>query len=145
MTIQSLLGPENTPLLACSPDDHLMTAVGRMVSDRANAVAVTTAAGNLAGILSDQDIIRALHAGAGSVANAIVETWMTRNVITVTPETKLADAVRLMASNQIRHVVVVDNARRPIAVVGVRAILRELHAMDEMEINVLRDMAVARR
>lgn len=145
MTIQSLIGPANTPLLACSPDDHLMTAVARLVSDGANAIAVTGPSGQLAGILSDQDIIRALHAGSGSVAHAIVETWMTRNVITVTPDTKLAAAVKIMAFHRIRHVVVVDEGKRPIAVVGIRAILKQLHEMDEMEINVLRDMAVARR
>ncbi len=145
MTIQSLLGPANTPVLACSPADHLMTAVARLVGDGANAIAVTGPSGQLAGILSDQDIIRALHAGSGSVTHAIVETWMTRHVITVTPDTRLAGAVKIMAFHRIRHVVVVDEDKRPIAVVGIRAILKQLHEMDEIEINVLRDMAVARR
>jgi CBS domain-containing protein len=145
MTIQSLLGPANTPLLACSPADHLMTAVARLVGDGANAIAVTGPSGQLVGILSDQDIIRALHAGRGSVATAIVETWMTRNVITVTPDTRLSAAVKLMAFHRIRHVVVVDAEQRPLGVVGIRAILKQLHEIDEMEINVLRDMAVARR
>lgn len=145
MTIQALIGPANTPLLACSPQDHLMTAVARLVGDSANAIAVTGPSGQLVGILSDQDIIRALHAGGGSVSHAIVETWMTRNVITVTPDTHLAAAVKTMAFHRIRHVVVVDEARRPIAVVGIRAILKQLHEIDEMEINVLRDLAVARR
>jgi len=145
MTIQSLIGPANTPPLACSPQDHLMTAVARLVTDGANAIAVTGPSGQLAGILSDQDIIRALHAGSGSVAHAIVETWMTRNVITVTPDTRLDAAVKTMAFHRIRHVVVIDDDKRPIGVVGIRAILKQLHEMDEMEINVLRDMAVARR
>ncbi|MEX1250767.1 MAG: CBS domain-containing protein [Hyphomonas sp.] len=86
MTIQSLIGTANTPPLACSPQAHLMTGVARRVTDGANAIAVTGSCGQLAGILSDQDIIRALHGGSGSAAHAIVETWMTRNVITVTPE-----------------------------------------------------------
>lgn len=144
MTIQSLLGPENTPLLACSPDDHLMTAVSRLVDDSANAIAVTGASGQLAGILSDQDIIRALYAGGGSVGHAKVEDWMTRNVITVPEDTRLDAAVKLMARHRIRHVVVTGEKGRPIAVIGIRAILKKLHEIDEIEINVLRDIAIAR-
>jgi predicted transcriptional regulator len=144
MTIQSLLGPANTPLLACSPDDHLMTAVSRLVSDSANAIAVTGPAGQLAGILSDQDIIRALYAGGGSVGTAKVGDWMTRNVITVTEDTRLDAAVKLMAFHRIRHVVVTAEKGRPVAVVGIRQILKKLHEIDELEINVLRDIAIAR-
>jgi len=144
MSIQSLLGPENTPLLACSPDDHLMTAVSRLVSDGSNAIAVTGPEGQLVGILSDQDIIRALHAGGGSVSHANVETWMTRNVITVPSDIGLAAAVNLMARHRIRHIVVTGEKGRPVAVVGIRAILKRLHEIDEIEINVLRDIAIAR-
>ncbi len=145
MSMESLLGPDRGPLLACAPDDHLMTAVSRLVVDGSNAIAVTGPDGQLAGILSDQDIIRALHAGGGSVGHAKVETWMTRNVITVPVDTRLTEAVKLMASHRIRHVVVTGENRKPVAVVGIRAILKKLHELDEMEINVLRDMAVARR
>lgn len=145
MSIQSLLGPESGRLLACAPDDHLMTAVSRLVGDGSNAIAVTGPEGQLVGILSDQDIIRALHAGSGAIGLAKVESWMTRNVITVTADTRLAAAVKLMAFHRIRHIVVTGAQGKPIAVVGIRAILAKLHEMDEMEINVLRDMAVARR
>ena len=145
MTIQSLLGPDLGPLLACGPADHLMTAVSRLVADGSNAIAVTGPEGQLVGILSDQDIIRALHAGNGSVGHTNVETWMTRNVITVSADTGLAAAVNLMARHKIRHVVVTDAAGKPRAVVGVRNILKELHERDELEMNVLRDIAVARR
>jgi len=144
MTMQSLLGPDNTPLLACSPADHLMTAVNRLASESANAVAVTGPAGQLVGILSDQDIIRALHAGNGTVGHARVEDWMTRNVITVPVETRLDAAVKLMAFHRIRHVVVTGEKGRPLAVIGIRAILKSLHEMDELEMNVLRDIAIAR-
>lgn len=144
MSIESLLGPGRGPLLACAPDDHLMTAVARLVADAANAIAVTGPQGQLAGILSDQDIIRALHAGGGNVGPAKVEDWMTRNVITVTADTRLAAAVNLMALHRIRHVVVTGAEHKPIAVVGIRDILKKLHEMDELEINVLRDIAIAR-
>ncbi|MBK8197568.1 MAG: CBS domain-containing protein [Acidobacteria bacterium] len=145
MTIQTLIGLEPGPLLACGPSDHLMTAVSRLVADGSNAIAVTGPEGQLVGILSDQDIIRALYAGGGSVSHSIVETWMTRNVITVKADTRLEAAVKLMAHHRIRHVVVTGESGAPLAVVGIRDILKKLHEIDELEISVLRDIAVIRR
>ncbi len=69
---------------------------------------------------------------------------MTRNVITVPIDTRLAEAVKLMAFHRIRHIVVTDEKRKPLAVAGIRAILKKLHEMDELEMNVLRDIAIVR-
>jgi CBS domain-containing protein len=145
MSLRSLIGDQPQPLLSCKPGDTLSVAVSQLVGAAANAIAVTGADGLLVGILTDHDIVRALEAGGGSLGSAKVEAWMSRPVITVTQDMGLGQAVTLMGQNRIRHVVVVDAARRPLAVVGVRAVLAKLHEQDEIEIHVLRDLSAARR
>lgn len=145
MSIQSLLAADQRPLLSCEPGDLLTTAVSRLVGEASNAIAVTGPAGQLVGILTDHDIVRALNAGHGSITKARVEDWMTRPVVTVTPETSLSTALGMMAHHRIRHVIVTDDNGKPLAVTGVRVILAKLQEIKEMEIHVLRDMAVARR
>lgn len=145
MSIQSLLGGDARPLLSCFPGDLLTTAVNRLVGEASNAVAVTGPVGQLVGILTDHDIVRAINAGQGSLGKARVEDWMTRPVVTVTPETTLSTALNMMGHHRIRHVVVTDENGKPLGVVGVRAVLAKLQEIKEMEIHVLRDMAVARR
>lgn len=145
MSIQSLIDSSRGPLLACSPGDHLTTAVGRLVDAASNAIAVTGPEGQLVGILTDHDIVRAINAGKGYLGQARVEDWMTRPVITVTADTRLADALTLMGRRRIRHVVVIDSKGKPIGLVGIRNLLAKLHEIDEIEISVLRDVAAARR
>lgn len=143
MSIRALLGPSRPRLLSCSPRDSILKAVDLMVGDSGNAIAVLNPSGSLVGILTDHDVMRALHAGRGDVATAAVEAWMTRAVVTVSPDASLSEALRLMAQHHIRHLVVVEGMR-PAAIVGSRAILAELHKEDALEISVLRDVAIAR-
>ncbi|MGE6697099.1 CBS domain-containing protein [Hyphomonas sp. NPDC076900] len=145
MSIQSLIGAAPRPLLSCLPGDLLTTAVSRLVGEASNAIAVTGPVGQLVGILTDHDIVRAINAGQGSLGKARVEDWMTRPVVTVTPDTSLSTALNMMAHHHIRHVIVTDENGKPLAIAGVRAILAKLQEIREMEIHVLRDMAVARR
>ena len=145
MSIQSLLSADQRPLLSCAPGDLLTTAVSRLVGEASNAIAVTGPSGQLVGILTDHDIVRPINAGQGSIARAHVEDWMTRPVVTVTPETSLSTALGMMAHHRIRHVIVTDDNGKPLAVTGVRAVLAKLQEIKEMEIHVLRDIAVARR
>ncbi|MBY9066286.1 CBS domain-containing protein [Hyphomonas sp. WL0036] len=145
MSIQSLLSSGETALLSCKPDDLLTTAVHLLIGAASNAVAVTGPSGQLVGILTDHDIVRAINAGHGSLGKARAEDWMTRPVVTVTPDTSLSNALGMMGHHRIRHVIVTDENGKPLAVVGVRAILAKLQEIKEMEIHVLRDMAVARR
>lgn len=145
MSIQTLIGTDPRPLLSCLPGDLLTTAVSRLVGEASNAIAVTGPVGQLVGILTDHDIVRAINAGQGNLGKARVEDWMTRPVVTVTPDTSLSTALNMMAHHHIRHVIVTDENGKPLAIAGVRAILAKLQEIREMEIHVLRDMAVARR
>jgi CBS domain-containing protein len=143
MSVRSLLGPSRPNLLACSPDDPVMKAVDLIVGESGNAIAVVSASGALAGILTDHDVMRALSAGKGHLGGARVGDWMTRDVVTIAPDASLGEALQQMAQHHIRHLVVAAQDR-PLAVIGIRAILAELHKEDALEISVLRDVAIAR-
>jgi signal-transduction protein with cAMP-binding, CBS, and nucleotidyltransferase domain len=49
-----------------------------------------------------------------------------------------------MGKHKIRHLVVTE-ADRAIAIVSIRDVLSQIHHNDELEVNVLRDMALASR
>lgn len=115
-----------------------------MVSAEVNAICAVGADGELVGILTDHDIIRALNDGGGSLGHARVRDWMSSNIIRCDIGTSLEKALKIMGSFRIRHIVILDGDRA-VAVVGVREILHDLHRNDEIEKAVLRDMARAAR
>ncbi len=65
-----------------------------------------------AGLITERDIIAALALGADP-NRAKVKYYMTpwREVITVTPDTPIEEALKIMIDNGIRHLVVVDGDR----------------------------------
>ncbi len=144
MSIKDFLGNENIRLLACKPQDQLTEVVRLMVENGVNGIAVVEENNKLAGILTDHDIMRALDANGGVLGKACVSEWMVDEVVTCLPETKLTEALKIMGSHNIRHLVVADGPTA-LAVVGIRSILNKIHEHDELEIKVLRDIAVAAR
>ena len=64
----------------------------------------------------------------------LVKDWMTRDVMTATPDTTLPEAHRMMTDNQIRRLPVMENAR----LVGIitRGDLRGAEASGAMSLNI---------
>lgn len=144
MSILNLLGSPARDLLYCSPADELLDIVRDLVNNNVNAIAVLDNKEDLVGILTDYDIMRALAHGKGDLVGVEVHKWMTDKVITCSIDAKLSDALRLMGKHGIRHLVVTD-CGVAVAILGIREVLAKIHERDELEINVLRDIAVASR
>ena len=77
----------------------------------------------LRGVVSERDIIRSVAAGKGATMN--VESISTPTVVTVRWNSEVAEAAKAMNKHRIRHVVVVDDANRPIGVVSMRDLVGE--------------------
>jgi CBS domain-containing protein len=113
-------------------DATLREAIERMVSYRISGVPVVDATGQLTGMLTEGDLVRRVETGTeaprrrwlelllgpGSRADEYARTHgrrvsdvMSRDVVTVAPDTALADLVRLMEEHSIMRIPVVDMAR----------------------------------
>jgi CBS domain-containing protein len=62
----------------------------------------------LLGIITERDVMKAVARG-DDLDGTPVSAVMTRSVLTVTPETSVAEAAQHMASRWIRHLPVVNN------------------------------------
>jgi signal-transduction protein with cAMP-binding, CBS, and nucleotidyltransferase domain len=65
--------------------------------------------GRIVGIITEKDIVRRIAAKGSSVRNTTVKAIMSSPIIAVEPEATLEDALKTMASNRIKHLVVVDD------------------------------------
>ncbi|MFH2035304.1 MAG: CBS domain-containing protein [Candidatus Zixiibacteriota bacterium] len=63
----------------------------------------------LKGIISDKDILRAVHESKGDFKAIPVEDIMTTNLFTGKPEDDISDIAEMMTKHWIRHVPIVDN------------------------------------
>ena len=95
------------------PDDSLKKVVIAMSRFPLGAACVTDAAGKLLGLITDGDLRRALEAH-DDIRGLAAADVMTANPITVSPQARLSDALRLMEDrpSQISVLPVIDLADR---------------------------------
>ena len=64
--------------------------------------------GEVAGMLTFREVIRALHANAGTLGAGTVRRYMDDHPLTVTPETEVNEVRRVMLEKHARYLPVLD-------------------------------------
>ena len=96
-------------VITITPDENASLAARLLARHNIGALPVCTCEGSLRGILTDRDIVLRCIAAESQPENTLVRDIMTKNVVSVSPEDDLREATRLMASEQIRRLPVVEN------------------------------------
>jgi CBS domain-containing protein len=110
-------------LVRVAPDESVQAAVGRMVGENVGAVAVCDGS-RLVGIFTERDVLRLAGERAG-LDELRIDDVMTRNVVTVSADSDILAAARLMGERQIRHLPVVEG-ENVLGLVGIRDVLGAL-------------------
>ena len=129
MTVQSIM---STRLVTVELDDKLK-AVKEVFDTMKFHHLLVVEEGQLVGVISDRDLLRALSPFIGSsmeadrdvaTLNRRVHQIMTRKPITLGPQAAVVDAVALFLAHDISCIPVVDTACRPIGILSWRDVLR---------------------
>ena len=105
---------------SCTSDTPLLDAVTKMVEHDISSLVVTDPAGYLAGIITRNDVLRGYLANDDWQRQPVGD-YMTRDVVTVTPQDLLATVANLLLDHHIHRVVVVrdeNGKHKPLAVVS---------------------------
>ena len=94
-------------LLTVSPGDSLSEVAQRMVDRDVGAVIVMDGS-DLAGILTERDVLRAVAAGVEE--KTVVSDWMTRDPETMAPEDTTQQAAVLMIHGGFRHLPLMEGS-----------------------------------
>jgi CBS domain-containing protein len=95
------------------PDDTLDEAASKMWKQQTGSLLVMDGE-DLVGILTERDVLKAVATGVNTKETRVSEV-MTKDLITVGPQTSLREAAKVMADRWIRHLPVMDGGK----VVGV--------------------------
>ena len=110
----------NPGVLTCLPVTPLRTVARMMARHRVHAIVVFGTDDRLHpwGVISDLDLVGAIgtHANAGTVAAS--------PVVTVTPDSTLVNAAKLLAEHETSHLLVINDAGLPIGVLSTLDVAR---------------------
>lgn len=123
MTVSTILREKGNTIISVRPDTPLMELVTTIASRRIGAVLVLDAAGDLAGIVSERDVVKALAAKGPELHRVNAGDVMTADVTTVTPATSINEAMELMDRGYFRHLPVVDDGTL-VGIISVRDVVR---------------------
>ena len=142
MDVRMILDQKHKPLTTCRPEDTIEAAATILTANRIGAIPVRDVEGDLAGIISERDIVRGFSEHGGKVLSLRVRDLMTRNVAVCAPTDSIKEAMRMMSRRHIRHLPVVENGAL-CDIISQRDVMESRLQETEMEANVLRDYAIA--
>jgi CBS domain-containing protein len=135
MTVRQVLLRKGGAVYAISPQATVLEALKTMAQHDIGALLVMEGE-ELVGIFSERDYARKLVLLGRFSKDTRVEEVMTKEVITVRPETDLAEAMRLMTERRVRHLPVVEGGK-VVGVISIGDAVKAIITQQEMLIEEL--------
>ena len=104
-----------------SPDDSIADASSKMRSQQTGSLLVMEG-GSLVGIFTERDVLRAVAEGQDPKSTSLRDV-MTKDVVTIEPETTLKDAARIMFDHWFRHLPVATSSGEVVGIISLRDLL----------------------
>ena len=105
------------------PDSTVSEIADMMDLQDIGAVPIISENNQLLGVVSERDIVRKLVKNGRDSDLVTAKDIMTSKVITVTKKTSQIDALKLMQTNKIRHLPIVDDSQKLINFISHRDIV----------------------
>ena len=109
-TVRCLLKNKGSNVWSLGPDATVFDAIGLMAEKGVGALVVVSQE-RLVGIISERDYARKVILKGHSSKDTRVHEIMTRSVVTVTTEHTVAECMRIMTDQRVRHLPVLDGDR----------------------------------
>ncbi len=139
MLVSHILREKGREIVGIAGDLTLGEASRLLSARRIGAVIVRGPGGELAGILSERDVVRAVaEESAGALARP-VHAYMTRDVATCTEADTVDGLMEMMTRGRFRHVPVVDGARQLVGIVSIGDVVKTRIEETVREAATLRD------
>jgi len=111
MNVKAILAAKGGDVVTIEPTANLATAVKLLAERRIGALVVLGPDRDVAGILSERDIVRAIATQGAAVLGALVAEVMTRKVVTCNEAETISGVMERMTIGKFRHVPVIEQGR----------------------------------
>ncbi|WP_119678852.1 CBS domain-containing protein [Indioceanicola profundi] len=111
MHVSTILKNKGAAIITTRPEESTGTVAQLLHVNRIGAVLVVDSDGEIAGILSERDIVRGLAVHGAGVLDRPVAEFMTRKVVTCQSTDTIASIMERMTQGRFRHLPVVDDGK----------------------------------
>jgi CBS domain-containing protein len=138
MNVAAILRQKGRAVTTVSPSVTLLDIANKLAAKRIGAIVVVGARGEVAGIISERDIIRALSDGGSECLARPVSEIMTRQVVTCQETDTLDELMAMMTAKRFRHLPVVTD-KALVGIISIGDVVKHHVAEVKMEATAMRD------
>lgn len=138
MTIASIIHGKPHRLISVAPDESLQHATEVLTRERIGALLVLKPNGDITGIISERDIVRAVGVKGADVLSRPVAELMTKEVICCAPEDTVDQAMAMMTERRFRHLPVRQDSKI-VAMISIGDVVKQKVEETEAESQSLRE------
>jgi CBS domain-containing protein len=138
MNVAVILKHKGRAVTTASPGTKLLEVAGKLAAKRIGAIVVVGARGEVSGILSERDIVRALAEQGPECLKKPVSEMMTRQVVSCQESDTLEELMAMMTSRRFRHLPVVTDGAL-VGIISIGDVVKHHVAEVEMEATAMRD------
>ena len=137
MNIAQILKAKGRAVATARPDATLLEIVNRLAQKKIGAIVIVGDNGEVAGIISERDVIRRLGERGGEALKEPVSQSMTSSVTSCHETSTLDEMMEVMTQGRFRHVPVLEDGAL-VGIVSIGDIVKHHIAEVEMEVTAMR-------
>jgi CBS domain-containing protein len=111
MTVSAILSQKGRQVVTMGPKQALREVCDTLATHKIGAVVLVDSHGNIAGIISERDIVRALAGDGPAALEKAAEAFMSAKVVTCTEKDTTDQVLGRMTAGRFRHLPVVRDGR----------------------------------
>lgn len=138
MLVTQILRQKGSRIISAKPDDSVADVVALLARERIGAVLVRDGAGDILGIMSERDLVRAFARHGEATLKMSVREFMTGDVIFCHPEDSLDQVMGVMTSGRFRHLPV-KRENQLIGLISIGDVVKARIEEAEMEAEAMRE------
>jgi CBS domain-containing protein len=144
VSVLDILRTKGPAVETIRPDETAKAFAEHIKDERIGAMIVSHDGSTMDGIISERDLAYGLATFADKLPIVSVSELMTKRVIFCRPEDSIAEVMKVMTQRRIRHLPV-KNGEQLIGIISIGDVLIHRLVEIQLEADVLRDVAIARR
>ena len=138
MNVAAILKQKGRAVTTGRPTMTLLEVANKLAAKRIGAIVIVGARGEIAGIISERDIIRALSVIGPDCLTQPVSQSMTKKVVTCQETDTLEELMAMMTARRFRHLpVMADDAL--VGIISIGDIVKHHVAEVEMDATAMRE------
>lgn len=137
MNVASILTEKGSKVVTAKPGESLLEISKVLRQHGIGSVVLSNGEGDIAGIVSERDLVRAIAEFGPDILKSPTSEYMTRKVITCRKSDTIESIMAAMTDGRFRHMPVVEDDRL-IGVISIGDVVRHRIAEAEMEASAMR-------